>query len=234
MYDSWGDGWDNTMLVISGIEDQDPNVVLPSSYMTRTITNRNGGMTTAITRTVDLDSQNALNPDETKEVDPLGVIFEGGLREGSHSVAQICLLPRRCYQVTVSGGEFLNEVSWDIRPANLETDEMTEPVLGGGAPSGCTFSLPDDYGHHFCANSCSNTLPPSAKTQPPKLVGNLQQNYAVGSNAISEATGEQISTNFGTTRANLGAKTARSGGFVSQTSSLVGNFRNPFDEDENN
>lgn len=233
MYDSWGDGWDNTHLVISGIEDQDPNVVLPSSFMTRTITNRNGGMTVAVTRTVNLDEQNSINPNEMNDIDPLGVIFQGGLTEGSHSVTYVCLLPRRCYQVTVGGGEFLNEVSWDIRPANLDSDEPLESVLGGGAPSGCTMSLPDENGHHFCANTCSNTLPPNAVTQTPKVVGNLQNNPAVGVNAINEATGEQVSTNFGTTRAKMGGGT-RSNGFGSKTSNLAGNFRTYGDDNENN
>ncbi|KAL3912377.1 MAG: hypothetical protein SGILL_006907, partial [Bacillariaceae sp.] len=230
MYDSWGDGWDETMLVISGLDDQDPNVVLPSNFMKRTVTNRNGGMTVAITRTVDLDDQNAFVPEETKDIDPLGVIFQGGLDEGSHSVAQVCLLPRRCYQVTAGGGEFENEVSWDIRPANLESDEPVEPVLGGGAPSGCTMSLPDENGHHFCANTCSDTLPPSA--QPPKLLGNLQSNPAVGSSAINEATGEEVATGFGTTRAKMRGN--GDGTIGSRTSELAGNFRSYGDEDENN
>jgi hypothetical protein len=234
MYDSWGDGWDNTNLVIAGIEDQDPNIVLPSSFMTRTITNRNGGMMVVVTRTVNLDEQNSINPNEMNEVDPLGVIFQGGLTEGSHSVAQVCLLPRRCYQVTVGGGEFLNEVSWDIRPANLDSDEPMEAVLGGGAPSGCTMSLPDENGHHFCANTCSNTLPPNAITQSPKLVVNLQDNPAVGFNAINEATGEKVSTNLGTTRAKMGGNGISGGGFGSTASNLAGNFRTYGEENENN
>ena len=148
-------------------------------------------------------------------------------------MAHVCLIPRRCYQVTVGGGEFLNEVSWDIRPANLDDpDSPLETVLGGGAPSGCTMSLPDENGHHFCANTCSNTLPPNAMTEPPKLIGNLQNNPAVGSNAINQATGEQVSTNLGTTRAKIGG--TRGNGFGSNTASLAGNFRSYGDEDESN
>jgi hypothetical protein len=233
MYDSWGDGWDSTLLVLSGIEDQDPSMVLPSQSMTRTITDQTGDVTVLITRTVDLDDQSLFNPDEKVEIDPLGVMFQGTLRKGSHDFANVCLLPRRCYQVTVAGGEFLNEVSWDIRPGNLDSTEPTEPILSGGAPSGCTFSLPDEYGHHFCANTCSNTLPPNAITSPPKIIGNLQVNTASGSKAISEATGETVSTNFGTKRTSNG--NYRGNGIGSRgygTSDILSNFE-PVKDDEN-
>jgi hypothetical protein len=230
MYDSWGDGWDNTMLVITGIEDQDPDMVLPTSSMQRTVTDETGDSTVKITRTITLDSQNAFNPDEVLEVDPLGVIFQGGLRRGSHDSADICLLPKRCYQVTVAGGEFLNEVSWDIRPANLQSKESVEPILGGGAPAGCTFSLPDEYGHHFCANTCSTTLPPEATTTAPQVLQNLQENGATGSAAIAQATGGSLSSTFGTTRSSsgqIGGNSIRSGVY----GSFVGNFK---DNNSNN
>jgi hypothetical protein len=235
MYDSWGDGWDQTLLVISGIEDQDSNIVLPSSFMTRTITNRNGDSTFKIARTIDLSDQSIFNPEEVNDIDALGVIFEGTLQQGSHAVAYVCLLPQRCYQVTAAGGEFLNEVSWDIRPGNLDSqnEQQFEPVLGGGAPAGCTFSLPDDNGHHFCPNSCSDTLPPSATTQTPKLLQNFYQNSAVGSNAINEATGETVSTNLGTTRSSSSRNGAFSGSTQSGSSSILENFRSP-EEDDNN
>lgn len=235
MYDSWGDGWDQTMLVISGIEDQDPTVVLPSNYMQQTITALNGDSVVSIARTINLDDQSVFNPDEAIVFDPLGVQFRGSLLDGSHDINNVCLLPRRCYQVIVSGGEFLNEVSWDIRRGNLNpnNDQLSEPILGGGAPSACTFSLPDENEHHFCPNTCSNSLPPALMTMPPKLVQNLQQNQAVGSAAINVAAGEIVSTNLGTTRASYGDG-GRSGGLRSAFggSSILENFHSP--ENHNN
>lgn len=200
MYDSWGDGWDQTMVKIIGIEDQNP-IDLPTSSMTRTITDKLGGATVSISRTVDLDSQSLFKPEQKTEVDPLGVIFQGGLRRGSHDFSDLCLVPKRCYEVFVSGGEFLNEVSWDIRPAHVEyADQTTDksPILSGGAPSWCTFSLPDEYGHHFCPNSCSGTLPPSSMTEAPKLIDNLKLNYGgAGMNGFNQDVGEKYSQNLG-------------------------------------
>jgi hypothetical protein len=236
MYDSWGDGWDNTMLVISGIEDQDPSIVLPNNFMTRTTTTRSGDAVVKIARTINLDDQSVFNPQEANDIDPLGVIFEGSLQQGSHEVTDVCLLPRRCYQVTVYGGEFLNEVSWDIRPGNLDadTEQEFEPILGGGAPAGCTFSLPDENGHHFCANTCSDTLPPMAMTEAPKVLQNLQQNPNIGSSAIKEATGETVSTTLGTSRSSYG-QGGPGGGIQSGSikSSILGNFRSPEENDSN-
>lgn len=235
MYDSWGDGWDKTMLVISGIEDQDPSIVLPSNLMTRTTTTRSGNSMVKIARTINLEDQSVFNLEEVNDLDPLGVIFQGTLEHGSNDMANVCLLPRRCYLVTASGGEFLNEVSWDIRPGSLDSDsdQKFEPMLGGGAPTWCTFSLPDENGHHFCPNTCSDTPTSSATTNPPKVLQNLQQNLNAGSDAVSQAQGETVSTTLGTTRSSFGAG-GPGGGIRSGTSktSILGNFRNTADDND--
>jgi hypothetical protein len=235
MYDSWADGWDQTQLVISGIEDQDSSIVLPSNFMTRTITTRNGDSIVKIARAIDLSDQSLFNPEEVNDIDPLGVIFEGTLQQGSHDVAYVCLLPRRCYQVIAAGGEFLNEVSWDIRPGNLDSsnEQQLEPILSGGAPAGCTLSLPDENGHNFCSNTCSDTLPPSATTDAPKFLQNLQQNSAVGSTAINAAAGETVSTNLGTTRSSYNRGGSFGGNMSGDASSTLGNFRSPQENDSN-
>ncbi|KAG7360139.1 hypothetical protein IV203_035238 [Nitzschia inconspicua] len=236
MYDSWGDGWDNTMLTISGIEDQDPTIVLPSNFMTRTTTSRNGDAMIKISRTINLDDQSIFNPEKANDIDPLGVVFQGTLQRGSHEVTEVCFLPRRCYQVTVAGGEFLNEVSWDIRPGNLDdSEQLFEPILGGGAPAGCKFSLPDENGHHFCPNTCSDTLLPSTMmTQSPKLLQNLQQNHAYGSDAINKVTGETVSTTLGTTRSSYGQGGVAGGIRTGSTaSSVLRKFRSPEENNSN-
>jgi hypothetical protein len=238
MYDSWGDGWDQTMVTIAGIEDQDPTIELPTNAMTRTITDLRGNVVVSISRTIDLDSQrSALKPEQKTEVDPLGVIFQGGLRRGSHDYADVCLLPRRCYEVRVSGGEFLSEVSWDVRPARVTYGDPSstsrDPVLGGGAPAWCTFSLPDEYGHHFCPNTCSGTSPPSsatATTNPPKVLQNF--NGATDMNAFNQGVGEEYSQNFGATGSYMGASGVRAGG--SGGSSVLSKFTSVQDEDSNN
>jgi len=82
-----------------------------------------------------------------------------------HDYANVCLVPKRCYRVVLTGGdgEFLDKILRDVRLAATATIlpyspmEEKPPVvilIGGGAPSDCTFSLPDEYDHHFCPNSC--------------------------------------------------------------------------------
>jgi hypothetical protein len=119
------------------------------------------------------------------------MIFEGALRRGSHDYADVCFLPNRCYQVIVSGGEFLDEVSWDIRASNNDpSSPPLEPILVGGAPSACTFSLPDEYGHHFCPNTCSDTIPADAMIVSPEVMDNLSLNEdGIAAESLSEAVG---------------------------------------------
>lgn len=233
MYDSWGDGWDQTIIKIIGIEDQDP-IDLPTNAMTRTVTDQQGDVTVSISRTIDLDTQNAFRPEQETEVDPLGVIFQGGLRRGSHDYGDVCLLPKRCYEVRISGGEFLDEVSWDIRPADLQNPGQSNskrPILAGGAPSWCTFSLPDEYGHHFCANTCSSDLTESAMTEAPNVLGTLQfNNGAFGMGVINHDVGEEYSQTIGTTGSSvLDGVFSRNDG-----STVLSKFKRVQDEGSNN
>jgi hypothetical protein len=172
MMDTWGDGWDQTIITITGMSDQDPSA---TNAMESSFTNNKGDTIFSISKTIELDST------ESSEMDPLGQIFEGTLQEGYHNFADVCLLPNRCYQLIATGGEFLEEVSWDLRPGNNDPESpsgLMEPILTGGAPTECSFSLPDENGDHFCPNTCTveiqMTNPPIETTDPPKVVETLQ------------------------------------------------------------
>ncbi|VEU39764.1 unnamed protein product [Pseudo-nitzschia multistriata] len=179
MNDQWGDGWDGTTITIEGISDLDPMAAdLPTASMTNTNTNAEGETVVSITQTVDFDTF-----DSNKQTDPLGKIFEGTLSQGYHDFANICLLPNRCYRVVTSGGDFLGEVSWDIR-----LGASSEPILSGRAPTGCTFSIPDEHGHHFCENTCSDTMPASGAANPSELTDHPQLN--------EDAAGAEEETEF--------------------------------------
>ena len=133
MMDTWGDGWDQTVITITGMSNQ----ALPSDAMT-THTNQQGDMVTAISNTIDLHSSNEKDP-----------IFQGTLQEGYQDSAHLCLVPNRCYQLVATGGEFSAEVSWEIRQGS-----NMEPILTGSAPTECTFSIPNEEGEQFCPNTC--------------------------------------------------------------------------------
>jgi len=172
MMDTWGDGWDQTMITITGMSDQDPSA---TNVMQSSFNNNNGDKVFAFSKTIELDST------ESSEKNPLGQIFEATLQEGYHDFADICLVPNRCYQLIATGGEFLEEVSWDLRPGNNDPESssgLMEPILSGGAPTECSFSLPDENGDHFCPNTCTVKIQitnPSIETiDPPKVVETVQ------------------------------------------------------------
>jgi hypothetical protein len=164
MYDGWGDGWEaSTVLKIEGIEDQNVQE-LPDFMASKTTTTNDGNTTVTITQTIELNPQEGLTAQATGlQVDPLGVLFQGSLQQGSHGTSDICLKPGRCYEVTVAGGDWEQEDSWDIRPVILGAEVQEQPAfVEGGAPVNCTFSIPDENGEVFCPVSCSATLSPEA------------------------------------------------------------------------
>ena len=160
MYDSWGDGWDSaTKVTIIGIQDQDTTQVTGST-VTKTHTSQQGSTTVTISTTVELTSDHPFGTSPADDgytyVNPLGQIFEGTLNRGSRGYAYVCLVARRCYRVLAAGGDYLDEVSWDIEPIILGSQgEIAEPLVKAGAPSNCTFSIPDQNGEIFCEASCS-------------------------------------------------------------------------------
>jgi hypothetical protein len=173
MYDSWGDGWsDETMLVITGVKDQDTTVV-SGSTVTKTHISQQGNTTVSITQTVELTSDHPFGTAAADEdyvyVNPLGQIFGGNLHQGSQGHSWVCLVPRRCYEVVVGGGDFLDEVSWSI---DSVFGTVVGPVVEGTAPYECSFSIPDEDGVSFCEASCSSTLNP-AYTQSPAVSDHL-------------------------------------------------------------
>jgi len=195
MYDTWGDGWSsNTKLTITGIKDQDTTQV-SGNTVTKTHTSTQGGTTVSISTTVDLASDHPFGNVSTGTghtyVNPLGQIFQGSLHSGSHGYAYVCLVARRCYDVVVHGGDYLNEVSWDIEPITLGSSAgNATPVIEGGAPLDCYFSIPDQNGEYFCQANCTTILH-SQHTQAPALVNHLSPLVRTGSTASTTQSAAQ-------------------------------------------
>jgi hypothetical protein len=183
MYDSWGDGWDSTMLKIVGIEDEDPDD-MHANIITKSHTANTGDATVTVSTTIELNTEHMFSQQGSTPIDPLGMLFQAGLRRGSHAAADVCLMPRRCYEVVVGGGDFLDEVSWDIRPVNLGSDEQNSTaLLEGGAPADCQFSVPDQNGNTFCPSTCNRT-----KTEPPMASDSIQVTSENLEEDVSEPT----------------------------------------------
>lgn len=107
MYDSFGDGWDETKIKITA----------PS----------------------------------------LPLIYEGGLKTGSMGTEYLCLdnALDSCYHVTVKGGVWGNEISWEIKPMT----EGAPALTGGGIGMDCDFSLTGrECGEKKCSGK-PNILP---------------------------------------------------------------------------
>eukprot|EP00536_Pseudo-nitzschia_multiseries_P000099 jgi/Psemu1/282090/fgenesh1_pg.2_\ len=188
MKDTWGDGWEGTYITISAISDLDPLAAnLPTKSMTTTNANAQGDTVVSISKTIDFDTTGSKAPEQT---DPLGKVFEGTLENGYHDFQSICIVPNRCYRLVANGGEFLDEVSWELRPGNLDSGvPPMEPILSGSAPAGCTFSLPDENGHHFCENTCSESILADSTAAPPQVTEQLQSNQQdVAVEPLTEST----------------------------------------------
>ena len=172
MYDSWGDGWHiDTVLQIEGIADMEVEENHPGETVTKTTTADDGETIVTVSRTFELDptSTGLLESEQGTQIpDPLGMIFTGGLQEGTAGAGEVCLRPRRCYEVIVGGGDHLNEVSWDIRPVDLglgENEQAEGVILEGRAPMTCIFSLPDESGEVYCPTSCDTQIIASFKAE---------------------------------------------------------------------
>jgi hypothetical protein len=133
MYDSWGDGWGGTSLSITIRSSEVVNKTEQSSTRSFILSN--------------LAKYTTEKP-----------IFEGALADGSEGFYYVCLNPEICYDVTVDGGHWQDEVRWDIHP-DLEGDIGSElTILAKGlAPVSCSFSAPDDFGKSVCSFSCAST-----------------------------------------------------------------------------
>lgn len=144
MYDSWGDGWGETKMIIS-ITDS------------------------IIVEEEDAVSGNTLLLDEsTMFIKPLGNVFEGTLFDGHKEVFQVCLQAGKCYSVDVKGSQWQEEVKWDIRPApseNITVADTVDTLAKGKAPMECQFSIPSGLsGKLACAFSCESfTQYPSSR-----------------------------------------------------------------------
>ncbi len=154
MMDTWGDGWGKTSLTITGIGSS-------TASTETTHTNSQGDEVVSISKTVQMNA--------ASKQSPIGQIFQGSLEQGFHDSKEICFVTGQCYQLVTSGGDdvFSEEASWELRPAGME-DQV---LLSGGASTGCTFSLPDENGHHACSKTCSNAILANADTSSAPVAG---------------------------------------------------------------
>lgn len=163
MHDNWGDGWSGTTL---------------------TITKRLSEHGTA-----------PPNQGETTSVfsEAYETVFQEALEDGTDSETQICLEAGLCYFVEVSGGNWEEEVKWDIREAKAYyslDDNHSGTVSKGLAPMKCHFSIINaTMKTHNCIHSCSS--PTSAPSSAPSSLPSDLPSLAPHALIIKTPTGIQ-------------------------------------------
>lgn len=141
LFDSWGDGWDDTFMRITGtaISSSDATVNLTSTAI--------GASNTTMRSSIQVKQKQA-----TVEV------FKGRLISGSEGYRYACLQTQVCYTVSVHGGLWQSEIKWEIRQTELgvprEERDNRMAIAKGLAPEICQFSIEDYYGGQACPNTC--------------------------------------------------------------------------------
>jgi hypothetical protein len=92
--------------------------------------------------------------------------YKGGLESGASGIEFICLRPDVCYTTIVDGTVWLNEISWEIRPAVLGKPETYKwAVAKGRAPAQCQFSF-GNLKNPACESTCLSWDPVKPTPSP--------------------------------------------------------------------
>ena len=189
MFDLFGDGWEARDLLIERLGDDlisditEAELVDNSHYLlTRTVRYSDGGSKVFFTKytnsTYPAKSELIMEHESPGALLSPNPIFKEGLAEGDVAIRYACLQPGRCYKATIEGGAWAEEISWEIRQASLDVagnkTGLRDPIVNGGAPSQCTFSVPSVSGYvpdMYCASEChllgEDPLQTSAPTSAP-------------------------------------------------------------------
>jgi hypothetical protein len=155
MHDSWGDGWSGTTLKITEIQQEASSA---ESFVR---------------------GSSELFSFRVKEQD--NVVFEGTLVDGFDEYEYLCLKPNACYDIHVEGGQWFDEIKWDIRNVTNFNDEkendvksgssITSTVVKGLAPMACQFSMANQTGHRHCPLICESltSIPTAFPSDAPSL-----------------------------------------------------------------
>lgn len=80
-----------------------------------------------------------------------------------------CIHPGVCYQATISGGLWSDEILWEVRQTQYGVSPLDNNgliIAKGGAPSSCDFSVPDEAsGYSLCMTTC-NFFPGDPTSSP--------------------------------------------------------------------
>jgi hypothetical protein len=172
LYDQFGDGWDGLYLRIERLGDDLTSEVVETQHLNgsqyvqaRTVYSSNGASNTTFIKfsNSSYPMKSEVIKDEHSPGDMLSTnpVFQDTIVTGDVAIRYACLQPGRCYEATILEGRWADEISWEIRKSTFAKSSQTtrnyEPIVNGGAPSNCTFSVPGDRGalpKMFCPSEC--------------------------------------------------------------------------------
>ena len=166
MKDLWGDGWDDRNLTIERLGDSSDDMVGDNSneIVSKTTSYTDGvGNSYTVTKYTSANGSTGMNltdPIATEELSP-NPVYNTFLPVGANvGFAYVCLRPKRCYEASIPDGLWSEEIQWEVRRVAMELFDTTTPppLVGGGAPSNCTFYVPvndEDVGDSTCQETCS-------------------------------------------------------------------------------
>lgn len=182
MHDRWGDGWDKSAIKILEIPSKNKETSFQDDTETPPIITEDDN-------TLIMSSEVKVSQHHMRDYDQLPIweerlIFKGSLEEGLSGYSYVCLRPQTCYEVVVGGGQWEDEIKWDIQSAPiLATDGDQEEkevvqVAKGWAPARCQFSVPKEASEELaCPLTCDDvkdkvTEVSVAPSDAPSLVPN--------------------------------------------------------------
>lgn len=168
--DEWGDGWDETVMQITGTKAiNSTNTV--EQYSTTT---SNGTSTVSMYSSIQVKQANATTTNQ---------IFKGRLTSGSEEYHYICLQHYVCYTVDIGGGTWESEIKWDIQKVDVgvprEDRDNTLALAKGMAPESCQFSIADSSGARPCPVTCGMRQTEAPTTTYPSLAPSLNSSTSV-------------------------------------------------------
>jgi len=129
MRDTWGDGWAGTFMTIT-----------KGVGTTKTEYNAKGARFSEV---VKVHNATTMDP-----------VFHETLQDGVVGQSNVCLEVGICYDIGVDGGQWQEEVKWDIR----EATENSVTLAKGLAPMKCQFSIPNrTTGEFGCEFICETS-----------------------------------------------------------------------------
>mmetsp|Transcript_5661 Transcript_5661/g.7944 ORF Transcript_5661/g.7944 Transcript_5661/m.7944 type:complete len:566 (-) Transcript_5661:97-1794(-) len=199
MRDQWADGWDGRNLTIKRLGDPEGRAY-EKNVVTKTYTyKQDNGQVITIVKQQDLNASNAdpntTDPSILDFLSPNPVFSDTLDTTQSVDFGYICLKQTRCYEASIPGGAWSDEISWEVRQVILggigSKTNQPQPIVTGKAPAACTFFVPssEQPSDPSCPATChlSGQSPVTPENPNGELVaGEIKTNATIAGGIVEE------------------------------------------------